>query len=328
MEGVHDWLLNSAEPWTRYRALIDLYHLPGDSPEVVEARADMIRHPQVRALMTKAASWPCDQPLKRHNDAKHPMYALTTLADFGIHYRDLDMLDTIGAVTAHQSPEGPFEVEMQLYKRFTGIDGVYWTWMACDSPLIYALAAMGMRDSYNVQRAVDFLLRSMRENGWGCCAAPIFGEKFRGPGKVGDPCPIVNVDALKILSLFPDLYLGEEAQAGTEMLLHHYELRGQKKHYLFGIGSDFHKLKYPFIWYDLLHVTDVLSRFPFAHHDPRFLDMLHALTDQADDDGRYTATSMYRAWKGWSFADKKQPSRWLTFLVQRIQHRVGEAVLV
>ena len=27
---------------------------------------------------------------------------------------------------------------------------------------------------------------------------------------------------------------------------------------------------------------------------------------------------MYRAWKGWSFADKKHPSPWLTFLVLRV----------
>jgi hypothetical protein len=31
---------------------------------------------------------------------------------------------------------------------------------------------------------------------------------------------------------------------------------------------------------------------------------------------------MYRAWKGWSFADKKNPSPWLTFLVLRLQRRV------
>jgi hypothetical protein len=33
---------------------------------------------------------------------------------------------------------------------------------------------------------------------------------------------------------------------------------------------------------------------------------------------------MYVAWKGWSFADKKTPSPWLTFLVRRIQKRVEE----
>ena len=60
-----------------------------------------------------------------------------------------------------------------------------------------------------------------------------------------------------------------------------------------------------------------------ARADPRFREMMAALTAQADDEGRYTARSMYRAWKGWSFADKKSPSPWLTFLAMRIQHRVS-----
>ena len=107
------------------------------------------------------------------------------------------------------------------------------------------------------------------------------------------------------------------------MLLHHWEIQGQKKYYLFGIGSDFRKLKYPLIWYDLLHVLDVLSRFPIILRDERFIEMAKTLTNQADEGGRYTATSMYMAWKGWSFANKKQPSPWLTFLVNRIQKRAG-----
>ena len=49
--------------------------------------------------------------------------------------------------------------------------------------------------------------------------------------------------------------------------------------------------------------------------------MFTELTTQANLEGRYTAGSMYIAWKHWSFADKKAPSPWLTFLVQRIQQR-------
>jgi hypothetical protein len=93
---------------------------------------------------------------------------------------------------------------------------------------------------------------------------------------------------------------------------------------MFGIGTDFRKLKYPFIWYDILHVVDVLGRFPFVHADSRFCEMVATITAQADEEGRYTASSVYRAWKGWSFADKKKPSPWLTFLVLRIQKRIGK----
>jgi hypothetical protein len=107
------------------------------------------------------------------------------------------------------------------------------------------------------------------------------------------------------------------------MLLKHWENQRERKLFLFGIGTDFRKLKYPFVWYDILHVVEVLSRFRFVHADSRFQEMVKTITAQADDEGRYTANSMYRAWQGWSFADKKQPSPWLTFLVLRILKRVG-----
>ena len=84
----------------------------------------------------------------------------------------------------------------------------------------------------------------------------------------------------------------------------------------------FRKLKYPFVWYDILHTSDVLSHFKFVHEDPRFIDMLETIFDKADENGLYTAASMYRAWKGWSFADKKTPSPWLTYLVYRVTKRV------
>jgi len=91
------------------------------------------------------------------------------------------------------------------------------------------------------------------------------------------------------------------ARLGTEMLLQHWEMRKEQKYYLFAMGSDFRKIKYPFVWYDILHVVDVLSQFPFVYKDARFQDLFTTLIDQADAQGRYTAGSMYQAWKGWSF---------------------------
>jgi hypothetical protein len=162
----------------------------------------------------------------------------------------------------------------------------------------------------------------VEDNGWRFRAAAELG-KFKGPGRREDPYPVANVYALKALSQVPELLDHHSARTGAEMLLAHWEHRGERKHFLFGIGRRFAKLKYPYVWYDILHVADVLSRFPFMYDDPRFLQVMDALTFQADDDGRYTATSLYRAWKGWPFADKKRPSPWLTFLVMRMQKRVG-----
>ena len=67
----------------------------------------------------------------------------------------------------------------------------------------------------------------------------------------------------------------------------------------------------------------VLSRFPVVHADQRLVEMLSAITQQADGNGRYMAGSMHMAWKGWGFADKKAPSPWISALVLRIVRRAS-----
>ncbi|MFO7680595.1 MAG: hypothetical protein R6X34_11135 [Chloroflexota bacterium] len=316
-----EWLLNTDEPWTRYRTLVDLLGLPPDHADVQAARAAMLAHPLVQELVETAVSWP-GYALKNHKDARHPLYALSTLADFGLRRDDPGVAAAVDGILAHQSTEGAFQTQVQLYKSFGGVDGEHWVWMNCDAPtLLYTLLKLGLEDDPRVQTAVSHLVSLVAEGGWGCNAAPELGS-FRGPGRKSDPCPIANVYALKALAEIPALADSPAVHAGAEMLLGHWQRAAERKFYLFGVGSDYRKLKYPFVWYDILHVTEVLSRFSFTHADPRLQEMIGAITSQADENGRYTPASMYTAWKKWSFADKKRPSPWLTFLVLRIEKRI------
>jgi len=271
-------------------------------------------------MIEETATWG-DRACKRHNDAGYPIYKFSTLADFGVRADDPGMAAGIEAVMAHRSPEGMFQTVVNIPVRFGGTGEDIWAWMLCDTPtLLYSLLAMGLGGDPRVQRAAQHLASLVDDNGWRCVVAPELG-RFKGPGRKTDPCPIVNVYALKALALVPDLIDSPATRTGAEMLLWHWENQGGRKLFLFGIGTDFRKLKYPFVWYNLLHVADVLSRFPFVHGDLRFQEMVEAIAVQADGEGRYTANSMYMSWKGWSFADKKNPSPWLTFLVLRLLER-------
>lgn len=321
--GLIPWLLESDEPWTRYRTLVDLLDRPEYGAEVQAARSEMLANPKVQGLITEMTAWG-DRPLKRHNDAGHPIYKFATLADFGARADDDGMSDSIGAVIANQAPEGALQTVVNIPTRFGGSGEDEWSWMACDAPtLLYSLLAFGLGSDPRVQKAAEHLVSLVDENGWRCVVAPELG-RFRGPGRKEDPCPIATVYALKAIAQVPDLLDSRATRAGTGMLLDHWARQGERKMYLFGIGTDFRKIKYPFVWYDILHVVEVLSRYPFVHRDPRFQEMVEATTSQADEEGRYTATSMYRAWKGWSFADKTHPSPWLTFLVIRVLKRIGD----
>jgi hypothetical protein len=322
VNGIIDWLLTSEEPWTRYRTFIDLLDQPEDAQEVITSHQALLAHPLVRTSISDASGWP-GYALKRHNDAKHPIYKFSTLADFGLTGSDPMLEQAAQAVLDHQSSSGAFETIIFIPKAFGGTDQDKWAWILCDSPtLLYSLLAMGFSDELAVQKAVTHLVSLVQENGWRCTASAELG-KFKSPGRRTDPCPIANLFVLKALSQCPDHLDSPATRIGTEILLHHWQVRKEKKYYLFAMGTDFKKLKYPFVWYDILHVVEVLSHFPYVYADPRFREMIKTITSQAGPQGRYTASSMYCAWKGWSFADKKNPSPWLTFLVLRIQKRVG-----
>ncbi len=290
--------------------------------EVQAARTAMLVHPQIQALVEKASGWGEQKPLKRHNDANHPLYAILALADFGLICMDEGIQPILEKILAHQSPEGAFYSPLLIPQVFGGSGEVAWSWIACDAPLlIYILLTMGISIMDNrVSRAVEHYLSLSNTGFFSCLAASELG-RFKGPGRRSDPCPMATLLALKVYSLLPSNHCQVQAEHTAEMLLSFWQHRKEKKYFLFGMGSDFCKLKYPFIWFDILHVMDVLSRFPFAVSDPRFREMLFLLQNQARADGTYHAQSAYQAWKDWSFSDKKNPSPWLTFIIYRIINR-------
>jgi hypothetical protein len=316
-----NWLLASEEPWTRYRALLDLAGSAPDEPDVLDARKAMLEHELVGRLLEKASEWPGDA-LRRHNDAAHPLYAITTLADLGLDRRDGDIVAIADAVLSHFDGD-QFETLVWLPRFLTKEDDAQrLAWMMCDAPsLLYALLSFGYESHPDVQRALSVLIDRAEDNGWRCGAASSL-PAFSGPGRKLDTCPIATTYTLKALATVPEVASSPAAAAGVTALLDHWEHQADYKLKMFGIGTDFRMLKYPFVWYDILHVADVLSRYPQACADPRLVEMVREITRQADDQGRYRAGSMYRAWKEWSFADKRRPSPYLTLLATRIAQRV------
>jgi hypothetical protein len=91
------------------------------------------------------------------------------------------------------------------------------------------------------------------------------------------------------------------------------------------MGTDFRKLKVPFIWYDILHVLEVLSLYREVFLDKRFSEMLVSVNAKADEKGLFTPESIWTAYKGWDFGQKKLPSPWLTFLIYRLNRRVVQS---
>lgn len=321
MKNMYD-LLEAEEPWVVYRTMVDLLDREASEPEVVRVKKEMLRHPLVQELIEDLKEWP-GVVISSHKSAGQLYHKLAFLADLGVTAQDDGMEEILRKVSGHLSEQGLFQLPMDV-RGPSGEMEKQWAWALCDAPLLlYSAVKMGMAEDANVKKGVEYLVSLVRENGWPCAVSEELG-KFRGPGKKEDPCPYATLIMLKLLAEFPEYRKKKAARTGAECLLRLWEESESSHPYMFYMGTDFRKLKAPFIWYDVLHVADVLSRFDFVIEDRRFQDMLQVIREKEGPDGSYTPESEWKAWKGWDFGQKKKPSAWMTFLVYRIMRRVKE----
>ncbi len=323
MDAPIDWLLE-AEPWIAYRTRLDLLGQDEQEAAVRSARQAMLADAQVRGLVADLSGWP-GTVVSSHKSAGQPFHKLTFLADLGFRADDAGGEALVSRILAHQSAEGPFQLPMNIPAHYGGTGGEAWAWALCDAPLVvYALVKFGLGNEPVVQAAMAHLAGLVRDYGWPCAVSKELGG-FRGPGRKGDPCPFANLAMLKALSEVEGWRDGPACRVGAETLLALWHESATRHPYMFYMGTDFRKLKVPLVWYDLLHVLDVLSRFAWLKQDARLLAMRDVLLGKADSQGRFTLESVWTAWKGWEFGQKSGPSRWLTVLAWRILGRLEAA---
>jgi hypothetical protein len=322
MREVLDWLM-TGPAWVRYHCLIDLQDTNEEAQAAQTTKKEMLSDPQILKLIADLNEWETT-PLKRHNDAIHPLHKLVFLADIGLKAHDDGLSTILSVIKNHQSKDGPFQVISNYPTVFGGSGRDEWLWCACDAPsTVYALQKMGMENGLQVLSATDFLANSGRDNGWPCKADSQLGN-FKGPGRQSDPCPYANLIMLKLLAACPEKKKYQpKIQAGLETALSLWEYSHEQRPYLFKMGTDFRKLKVPFIWYDLLHLAETLSYYPQVYNDARFIEILSILESKQDESGRFTSESIWTKWKGWEFCQKQEPSRWVTLCALRILKRTG-----
>jgi hypothetical protein len=314
-----DWLLSGA-PWVQYHSRRDLCGETERSKDVKAARQAMLDHPQVTALIGELREW-TGPTLNRHNDASHLLHKLVFIADLGLRATDPGVDQIVDRVLNHQAVEGVFQVKVNIPTHFGGTGKDQFAWMLCDAPsVVYALVKLGVKDR-RVKGAVKHLASLIRDNGWPCAASAEVG-KFRGPGRKSDPCPYATLIMLKALAQTREWHDDEVCHAGAEALLNLWTQRKQQRPYLFAMGTDFAKLKAPLIWYDILHVTEVLTQFEWLRKDKRLGEMVAIVNAKADDQGRFTPESIWQAWREWDFGQKREPSAWLTLTAQGMLQRM------
>lgn len=316
-------LLEQGEDWLQFAVRHSLLR-DDDGPALEDARNRALRDPKIMALLRDVADFH-GTLVTSHKNAGLPLHKLTFLLDLGFGLEVPQIASAVEAILAHRDPRGVYQSVSRIPVRYGGTDQEVFGWALCDAPvLLTALALAGVDVEEHVRQGFDSLTALFRDGRFHCEVSPELGT-FRGPGRKDDPCPYATLVMLRLFAAVPGGENYPPARSAIETILDLWEHSRDKHPYIFYMGDDFRKLKAPALWYDIVSVTNTLSQFAAARSDGRFQEMVDSIRSKQNPAGMFTPESVYRAYQGWDFGQKKKPSPYLTFLCLRIIKRASEA---
>jgi len=320
---MYEALYALSEDWLKYAIQINLLHAKKENH--TELLKSALKDAKIQCALEEVASYHSTH-ISNHKDPTLPIQRLLFLLDLGFDTSIPQIQTAIDEILSHKDANGVYYSMINVPKQFggTGEDG--FSWCLCDAPnLLLALIKAGVSYEEHIKRGVEYLVSLYRENGFPCAASPDLG-RFRGPGKKDDYCPYATLIMTNLLSCLPEYRDSSIAKASSQALLDLWSTSREQHPYLFYMGTDFRKLKAPSCWYDIVSVAVVLSKFPFVHNDPRFLEMIDLIKSKQRDDGFFVPESIYMKMKDWDFGQKKVPSPYMTYLCLRILDRIGSPI--
>lgn len=332
-EDPREWVLGSGEPAAQWQLLTGVLDRATDDCDAVSAREAVRADPATRALLDRLPDWEAGLPFSGHDSPAFAPNLLALLADMGLRTGDVPRIDRLLAqLLAHQDAEGRFMSFAPLRRSAAPV----WGALLCDShATTEILVRYGFEGDARVRAALariaSDLTATAQGPAWPCRPDPASG--FRGPGRSGDLCPQVTIEALRTFALIPSPQRPEGLLDAARTALRAWTDRGTQKAYLFGHGRMFKTVKWPSTWYRVDSVLDALGRYPDlwseqgpSDSDRRALAELAAclIAYNLTPEGRVIPRSTYRGFESFTFGQKAKPSPFATARVLAILHRLDD----
>ena len=297
---VLDWLLEGPA-WLKYAAELQLLDTQSDITPVLQ---DTAIQKLVARLKGNTTGIPAIKSGRVHyTDPGKAYWDLFFLADIGLSADDLGLQNEVEEIFRYQSRDGSFTIPPNVQDNYFCMSAI----------LLSSLAKMGYRDDPRIKKYIQAAMSTqMSGGGWDC-----YGDSFNPEGS----CPMDDLNLLMLMGQYPPYRQGPVLSGAIDLLLSHWQNGSHL--YGFGVGKRFRSLQYPVVKYGILRVLDVLSLYPYAVKSRSFQSMLDLVHGKAVN-GRYFAEPADMIYTGFDFAQTAEPSRWITFLVSRVDKRVGE----
>ena len=313
-------LLESAEPSARFVTLTAVLGVPEQDPEARAARAVVVADPGIRTLVERLPEWGPGLTFSGHNSPGFPPNLLRLLHSLGVRAGDFAPIERLlDRMLRHQAEDGRFLTPGGT----TGGGKAAWASLPCDHfAILEVLLLFGRRDAPGIDDALERMRETFGETaqgpGWLCLPDPV--AKWRGPGRKGDVCLQVTIEALRLFALVPASDRPRRTAEAARTVLGAWRRRGAEKPYMFGHGRRFVDGKWPPTWYDASAVLQALAAYPSvwknrdaaAEDRHSVAEILRALAATFGPDGTVTPRSCYKGFEDWSFGQKKLPSPWAT----------------
>lgn len=314
-----DYLLSSGEIWLQYAVKLNL--LMESKKSLIDIRNKVLQDKRIKSYLEDIMRFH-SALVSNHKNPDLPIHKLLFLLDIGLDSSVLQIDTAINEILKHKDKNGVYQSLTNIPKHFGGIGEDIYSWCLCDAPLLLlALVKAGVDYDTYIREGVDYLTSLYQEQGFRCSVSAELG-KFRGPGRKGDCCPYANLIMLNLYSEIADYQVSNISNDIIDVFFSLWENSRERHPYMFYMGTDFRKLKAPAMWYDIVSVTDCLSKFEYAKNDDRFKEMVQIIKEKQDENGLFTPEAVYQKFKGWDFGQKKKPSPYLTYLCYRIINRI------
>jgi hypothetical protein len=298
-QEIHDWLM-AGQAWLKYAVQSQLLN---EHPEKTTMLKDEIITGLVRRVKDPGKGITAARKGRISCEVSgSAVWDMFFLADIGLSAADLDLQPEAETILGGQLANGNIITEPSMEPNYYCMSAI----------LIATLARMGYRDDRRVRNYVRTIIAARHDDsGWVC-------ESYHT-----DCCPMDNLNILMLLGQYPEFRQDSALSGALELLLEHWRRRGEKRRLQgFGIGRRYLSLEYPAIKYGVLRVLEVLSLFPYAMKQTAFVDML-SFVQAKNRDGKYYAEPTDYAYRDYDFGQTAIPSRWITFLVNRIVKRAA-----
>ncbi len=316
---VIDYLLSNGEDWLVYSVRLNIL---GESKDnLILLKNKVLNNDKIKAYLKDVENYH-HILVRNHKDPDLPIHKLLFLLDIGLDTSVPQIQKAIDEILKHKDDNGIYQSLTNIPQHFGGSGEDTFGWCLCDAPLLlFALLKAGVDYETHLRKGVDYLTSLYKSQGFPCSVSKEFG-KFRGPGRKDDCCPYANLIMLKLYSELPEYKNCEITKNIIETILSLWESSRERHPYMFYMGIDFRKLKVPTIWYDIISVTDCLSKFEYERNDFRFKEMIQIIINNQTEAGLYIPQSVYQKFKGWDFGQKNKPSPYLTYVCYKILQKI------